>query len=581
MKTRWFFCNQLILLSSHKKIVNSINQKSITMKLSQSTKILCFVCLTLFCFSTAIAQTLEQQIDEYLKAEYKANEPGVSFLIAKDGKPIYQKAFGMANLELNVPMTTTNVFEIGSITKQFTAVAILMLEEQGKLKVEDDITKYIPDYPTQGKKITIHQLLNHTSGIKSYTSMASFMKNARTDMSPKELIDVFKNEPMDFDPGEQFLYNNSGYILLGYIIEVVSGETYADFIQKHIFDTLGMTSSSYGSMTNLVPNRASGYSESENGYQNAEYLSLTLPYAAGSLMSTTSDLLTWQNALNNYTLIKKASYEKAIHGSTLNNGEHITYGYGLGEENINGSTSIQHGGGIFGYTTMGIYFPQEKIFVSGLTNCDCKNITGVTTAIAAMAIGKPFPNKKDAIKLSETDAKKWVGTYQFEGNVVRYVTFENGQLFSQREGSTKLEIYPMSKTNFIFDGGNTSYEFSESNGKKQAKFTNNGTSIIGNEIDKAPPTEKETITLSPEVLSQYTGKYELAPGMVMDVTTKENQIFVQLTGQPQFEIFAEKADTFFLKVVVAQLVFDRNTEGKVTGVTLNQGGRQMPAKKIE
>ena len=139
----------------------------------------------------------------------------------------------------------------------------------------------------------------------------------------------------------------------------------------------------------------------------------------------------------------------------------------------------------------------------------------------------------------------------------------------------------MSKTNFIFDGGNTSYEFSESNGKKQAKFTNNGTSIIGNEIDKAPPVEKETITLSPEVLSQYTGKYELAPGMVMDVTIKENQIFVQLTGQPQFEIFAEKADTFFLKVVVAQLVFDRNTEGKVTGVTLNQGGRQMPAKKIE
>jgi CubicO group peptidase (beta-lactamase class C family) len=129
----------------------------------------------------------------------------------------------MADLELNVPLTTDNVFEIGSITKQFTAVAILILVEQGKLKIEDEITKYIPDYPTLGKTITIHHLLNHTSGIKSYTSMDSFMKLARTDMTPIEIIEKFKNEPMDFDPGEKFLYNNSGYILLGHIIEVVSG----------------------------------------------------------------------------------------------------------------------------------------------------------------------------------------------------------------------------------------------------------------------------------------------------------------------------------------------------------------------
>lgn len=194
------------------------------MKALKSTKILLFSCLIFFCFSSVFAQTLEQQVDEYLKEAYKADEPGVSFLIAKDGKPIYQKAFGLANLELNVPMTPKNVFEIGSITKQFTAVAILMLEEQGKLKVEDGITKYIPDYPTTGKKITVHQLLNHTSGIKSYTDMADFLKLARTDMTPKELIEVFKNEPMDFDPGEQFRYNNSGYILLGYIISSIRTE---------------------------------------------------------------------------------------------------------------------------------------------------------------------------------------------------------------------------------------------------------------------------------------------------------------------------------------------------------------------
>lgn len=541
----------------------------------------CILLFTVFSVATAVAQNLEQQVDEYLKSAYPANEPGVSFLIAKDGKTIYRKAFGMANLELNVPMTPDNVFEIGSITKQFTAIAILMLEEQGKLKVEDDITKFIPDYPTKGKKITIHQLLNHTSGIKSYTNMQSFMTLARKDMSPVELMDAFKNEPMEFEPGEQFNYNNSGYILLGYIIEVASGETYEQFIQKHIFDKLGMTNSVYGSKVNLVSNRATGYSETETGFRNAEYLSMTLPYAAGSLMSTTDDLLKWQNALNNHTLIKKTTYDKAINGSKLNNGEPISYGYGLSKESVNGSPSIQHGGGIFGYTTMGIYLPEEKVFVSGLTNCDCKNITDVTTAIAAIAIGKPFPNKKDAIKLTEAEQQKWLGAYLFEGNVVRHISLENGQLYSLREGSTKLEIYPMSKTHFIFDGSNTAYEFSEKDGKKQAAFTGNGTTTIGVETDKAAPTEKASVTLASEILATYVGKYELAPGMILDITTKDTQLFAQLTGQPQFELFAEKEDHFFLKVVVAQLVFNKDAAGKIISATLYQNGMTMPAKRIE
>lgn len=543
-------------------------------------KLVAFICIAFLSIPLLNSQNLEKSVDDYLQKEYPSDGPGVSFLIAKDGKPMYQRAFGMANLELQVPMKTNNVFEIGSMTKQFTAVSILILEEQGKLSIEDDITKYIPDYPTQGKKITIQQLLNHTSGIKSYTSMPTFVSQARIDRSPKELIDVFKNEPMDFQPGDQFLYNNSGYILLGYIIEVASGQTYADFIQKNIFDPLGMTSSYYGSMQNIVPNRASGYSESENVYANSEYLSLTLPYAAGSIMSTTSDLLKWENALNTKGLIKTESYEKAIHGATLNDGTHISYGFGLEEGDINGSNSIEHGGSIFGYKSMGIYLPNEKVYVVGLTNCDCSNITAVTRRIAAMAIGKPFVDKNNAIKLSENDLKKWIGAYEFEGNVLRYITLENGQLFSQREGSKKMKIYPMSKTDFIFEEGTPSYQFSEKDGKKMVSFASSGTTLIGNEINKAPPVEKVALSLSPAVLNQYVGNYELAPSVLMSITTQGNQIFAQLTGQAQFEIFAEKEGTFFFKVVEAQLVFNKSDDGKISGVTLNQAGRQMPAKKI-
>lgn len=551
------------------------------MKNLPSIKSINILVITFFSFTIAFSQTWKIEVDSILRSEYNQNGPGVSFLIAKDGKSIYEAAFGMADLELSIPMTKSNVFEIGSITKQFTAISILMLEEQGKLKVEDEITKYIPDYPTKGKKITIHHLLNHTSGIKSYTNMTNFMEISRIDMTPEKLIDVFKDEPMDFEPGEQFLYSNSGYIILGHIIEVASGQTYEDFVEKNIFKNIGMTKSLYGHNNELIPNRASGYSENQNGYSNANYISMTIPYAAGSLMSTTEDLLIWQNALNNHELIKKSSYEKAIHGSTLNNGEHIPYGYGLGEVNINGSTSIQHGGGIFGYTTMGIYLPEEKVYVLGLTNCDCKNISTITSTIAAIVIGKPFPDKKNAIKLSETDLAKWIGSYEFDDNVFRYITLENGQLYSQREGSTKLKIFPMTKTSFIFDGGLTSYVFSESDGKKQAVFTTNQQTVIGKETDKVPPTEKVAISLAPKELIRYIGKYQLAPGAILEITTKENQIFAQLTGQPQFEIFPEREDVFFLKVVVAQLIFDKDNTGTITSVTLNQGGRQMPAKKIE
>lgn len=526
------------------------------------------------------AQNLESQIDDILNATYKTNEPGATALVYKDGEVIYRKGFGNANLELGVAMKPEHVFEIGSITKQFTAIAILMLEEQGKLKVEDDITIYIPDYPTNGKTITIHHLLNHTSGIKSYTGMQSFQANARRDMTPSEIIDFFKNEPMDFDPGEKFLYNNSGYILLGHIIEVITGKSYADFVQKNIFDKVGMKNSYYGSKTKLIKNRATGYQQRENGYTNAEYLSLTLPYAAGSLMSNIDDLLKWQKALNTHKLITRKSYEKAINGSSLNSGEHIGYGYGLGAGKIQGSKSISHGGGIFGYTTQGIYMPEEDVFVSILTNCDCNSPGGVANKIAALAIGKPFLNKADAITLSEAKLKQWVSAYEFPDGAIRHITLENGKIFSQREGSTKLEIYPMSETKFIFEEGDITYNFIVKDGKKQAEFVTDVT-VIGNEINKTPPAEQKEITLAPDVLKQYIGKYELQPGFVIEVTVNGNQIFAQATGQPQFEIFAESKDHFFLKVVTAKLVFSKDDNGKVNLATLYQGGQEIPGKKID
>lgn len=435
------------------------------------------------------AQSLEASIDKLLEAQYKPGEPGATVLVAKDGKVRYRKAFGHANLELDVPMKPENVFEIGSITKQFTTVAILMLMEQGKLSPEDELTKFIPDYPTQGKKITIHHLLTHTSGIKSYTAM-NLTAIARKDMSPEALIDYFKNEPMDFDPGEEYRYNNSGFILLGYIIEKLSGQSYATFIENNIFKPLHMDASYYGSHSKIIKNRASGYQERAQ-LVNADYLSLTLPYAAGSLMSNVDDLLKWQQAIHNNTLVKKETIAKAFTNYTLNNGNPINYGYGWSLNEINGVPTIEHGGGIFGYATMGIYIPDEAIYVAVLTNCNCNGSpTNVAIKIAALALDKPYPEISNSVKLSQKQLEKWTGAYAFEDGAVRFITLENGQLYSQRDNGTRFKIFPASPDHFYFEDGFISYTFSKKKRKKEVIFKQRINTSKGIETDKKSLPEK-------------------------------------------------------------------------------------------
>lgn len=334
----------------------------------------------------AFSQKLNTKIDSLIQKEFKdKNGPGGVFMVAKNGKSIYHKSFGKANIELNVNLTNDYVFQIGSMTKQFTAISILMLEEQGKLNTNDTITKYIPDYPN-GNKITIHHLLTHTSGIKDFTKMKSLREIAQKEMTPKMMVDFFKNEVVDFVPGEKFDYNNSGYVLLGYILELVSGETYEDFIEKHIFQKLGMNQSSYATDRQIVNNRAYGYQKKESGYVNKTVINFGVPFASGSLMSTTSDMLKWQNALNKNLLLKAENSQKAFQKYKLNNGEYFTYGYGWHIREINGVTSREHGGSIFGFKSMGVYIPSEDIYVIGFSNCDCNSPTQVTLDIAKLVL---------------------------------------------------------------------------------------------------------------------------------------------------------------------------------------------------
>jgi CubicO group peptidase (beta-lactamase class C family) len=551
------------------------------MKTFYSTTLL----LLSFLFTITIAaQNQTQKFDDIVSQYYNdANAPGATILVAKNGKTIYRKAVGKSSLELDVDMIPENIFMLASITKQFTAVSILMLEEQGKLSLYDPITKFIPDYPTNGKTITVHQLLNHTSGIKSYTSIGNLREVAREDKTLDELIDSFKNEPMDFNPGEAYSYNNSGYVLLGKIIELLSRDSYENFIENKIFKRLDMTSSSYGNNRELIKNRVEAYEQDDNGYVNASYLSMTLPHAAGSLTSTVDDMLKWQNALTNNTLIKASTFNKAINGSTLNNGEHISYGYGLGEMTFKGSKGYAHSGGIFGTSTNGLYLIDEDVYVIGLSNCSCNDIGAVTQNLAAIAIGKPFPTMKDVIKISEDKLKQWVGAYEFEDGAIRHIFMKDGNLKSMRESETNtvFDIFPLSENRFMFEEGTIEYKFSKTaDGKRQAIFITDDEDI-GKEVNKAMPEARKEITLSNDILKQYAGKYELGPNFYVEVTVEGNQIFGQATGQGKFEVFAEDETTFFAKVTALKVKFNKNDSGEVESFTLYQGGQETNAKKIE
>lgn len=340
--------------------------------------------------NTTDAQTLskryEKKIDSIIQTEFgNKNEPGGVFLISQNGKNLYRKAFGKANLELNVNMTPENVFQIGSMTKQFTAVAILLLEQQRKLNVNDPISQYIKDYPN-GDKITIHHLLTHTSGIKDFTKMKSISSIAQKEMKPEEMVNFFKNEPVDFAPGEKFDYNNSGYVVLGYIIELVSGTSYEDFIKKNIFDKAGMNHSYYASDRKVIPQRAYGYHKKEQGFVNKTVISFSVPFSSGSLMSTADDMLKWQQALNQNLILDLKETQKAFQKYKLNNGEEFTYGYGWHLKDINGIPDREHGGSVFGFKSMGVYVPAEDVYVIGLSNCDCHSPTEVTKNMAKAAL---------------------------------------------------------------------------------------------------------------------------------------------------------------------------------------------------
>jgi CubicO group peptidase (beta-lactamase class C family) len=536
-------------------------------------------------FNLAVAQQIDSshftsECDRMLAGQFHADEPGATALIARDGVIIYEKAFGMANMELQVPMQVDQVFRIGSITKQFTAVAILQLMEKGKLSLQDDMTKFIPDYPTQGNKITIENLLTHTSGIQDYAKIKDTTKRGTIDFAPTEMIDYFKNRPVRFTPGTKWEYSNSNYFLLGYIIEVVTGEVYQDYLENHIVKPLGMSNSYYASDIKVIKNRADGYCKGAQGLENAEHLSMTQPYAAGAILSTVGDLFKWHQAVHSYKLITRESLNKALTRYTLSTGEKTNYGYGWRFGYIQDSPSIWHGGMINGFIAMEMYLPKEDVFVAVLSNCECNSPEDITAKLAALAIGEPYEYK--VIAIEDNILASYTGVYENGKGQQRVITASEHQLSSQSGRGPKSKVNAFAQDRFVFDSDSMSkIEFARSDkGAVEKLVTKSRNGIeVWNKTNKPIPSS-DGIELSEKILESYVGEYRVAPDFTFTVTKERKRLFVKATGQEAFEIFAESEAMFFLKVNDAQLEFVRDDLGIVTKAVLTQGGRTTEAKKV-
>jgi CubicO group peptidase (beta-lactamase class C family) len=322
------------------------------------------IALVLMAFSAAaLAQDLAPKADEIVNAYVKQKKFSGSVFVAKGGKIILSKGYGMANYELDVPNTPQTKFRLGSITKQFTAMAIAQLQERGSLSVDDPISKYLPDFPKPaGDKVTIFHLLTHTSGIPSFTGFPDYQQIKMSRFNGEKLIAWLKDKPLEFTPGEKFKYNNSGYFLLGYLIEKVSGKPYEQFVQENIFTPLAMTSTGFDRNSALIKNRAAGYTVKGKDLENSEYIDMTVPGGAGAMYSTVEDLYLWDRALYTEKLVKKATLEK-IYTPFKDN-----YAYGWVVDQQFNRKRITHGGGIDGFNTTIVRFVNDDTCIIALSN---------------------------------------------------------------------------------------------------------------------------------------------------------------------------------------------------------------------
>lgn len=554
---------------------------------------------------SALAQKKAKQIDALISTYNQYGQFNGAALVAENNKIILKKGYGLANMEWNIPNQADTKFRLGSITKQFTATVILQLVEQGKLKLDGKLSDYLDYRKDTGDKVTIHNLLTHTSGIPNYTALPGFFQNvSRNPYTVNDFVKRYASGELEFEPGSKFNYSNSGYFLLGAIIEKVTGKPYEQVLKENVFDPAGMKNTGYDHYDQVISKRAAGYIKTPKGYQNAPYLDMTIPYAAGSLYSTVEDLYLWDQALNGEKILSAKS-KAAMFTPNLSN-----YGYGfimanatLGPNKLVVPT-VQHDGGINGFNTTIVRLPGDKGLIVLLDNTSQgQYLRQITAGITSILYGQPYDSAKRSIAevLGKTIAEKNVAAaiqqyrelkaskpkeYDFsedELNTLGYGLLQNGKKLDAIE-IFKLNVEAHPQAFNPYDSLGEAYMV---NGDKDLAIANYKKSIelnpknIGATNALALLTkDRKEVKVDPKIYDAYAGEYELTPTLVLTVTNENGKLMGQPNGQQKAELFPTSETEFFLKAIDAQVTFVKDAQGNVKHLILHQNGRNMEAKKI-
>ncbi len=416
-----------------------------------------FLLALMMAFSIAVvAQPTTEKIDAYLTAAQKVGKFNGSVLIEYNGAILLAKGYGYRNTEEKLSCDDQTIYQIGSVTKQFTATIILKLAEQKKLSLSDKLSKYFPEFPN-AEKINIENLLSHTSGIFNYTNDADFMmKEVEKPIDRQKLFEMVKNKPLDFEPGTKYNYSNTGYMMLGYIIEKVTGRKYEQAVKQNIFIPLQMTHSGFDYKNLQDANRAVGYNVIVNGKgERAMKVDSTVSFSAGAMYTTVGDLNKWNRSLQTENILTKQSLQNAFTRRLSN------YGLGWAIDSIGGKQMISHGGGIHGFLSYNTFIPADKNSVTLFTNVATTDIDKVTRDLIAIVYNKPYelPAEKVEVKIDESILKQYVGTYELAPTFSIVVRVDNGQLKAQATGQPEFELFAKNEKEFFLKVVDAQVEF--------------------------------------------------------------------------------------------------------------------------
>ena len=514
-----------------------------------------------------------------------ADGPGAAVLVARGDEVLFRGARGMASVELGVPLSADHVFRLGSVTKQLAAAGVLKLAEEGKLSLDDPLANFLPEYPG-GDAVTVRMLLDHTSGIRSYTSIPGVMEGPiQRDLGTAQLVDTFKDEQPDFVPGADWRYNNSGYVLVGAVIEAASGQAWHEYLEQALFEPLGMDRTGYGNQREaMITGHVSGYTGGASGPLRARYLSMTQPHAAGALVSTVDDMLAWNLALHEGGVLQPASHAAMV--ELAGKAGESDYGFGIMVGELRGQPVYEHGGGIFGFSTYLMYLPDSGVSVVVLQNMEA-SAAGFQTdplarRLAAFALGEPYPDVVEA-EVDPASLRSAEGVYRIDDGDVRVLRVADGRLTSQRTGGAVFNLIPIAEDDYLYEGSlsRVRIERDDAGSAVAMLFQANGdgeperVARTGEPLPDARPR----IELPPEAFAELAGSYE-GPGMTFRVFMEDGAMKAQLTGQPAIEVFAETARVLYPTVVEATLEF-MPAEGPARTLVLKQGGAVIPFQRAD